>query len=275
MQKLNGVLSILNWYISSLIPLLRKTRICASKWIKSTDFQSKYAHKKKKKKPEHTGTMQCGPDSPFILIWGWALTVWSTLTGLDWESKRGLLLSFCNQALASYVVTQSICFIVRVGGEVNASKRQNLPPSTTAVLPSSDPVPADRAIPSLDTECLTVVVNVLGEQLKCILGGSREWPALLQGSSDSPAEFGAQWAKIQVQVIAGWMGDRQPGQMRIRRTLWSEDQEVFIALEQWLVMTGHSSLESFSPFSVKMLILKNVQLFISSLSCNHLKNQRV
>lgn len=54
---------------------------------------------------------------------------------------------------------------------VNASKRQNLPPSTTAVLPSHDPLPADRAIPSLDTECLTVVVNVLGERLKCILWG--------------------------------------------------------------------------------------------------------
>lgn len=43
MQKLNGVLSILNWYISSLIPLLLRTRICASKWIKSTDVHSKYA----------------------------------------------------------------------------------------------------------------------------------------------------------------------------------------------------------------------------------------
>lgn len=220
--------------------------------------------------------MQRGPDSPFILIWGWVLTVWSTLTGLDRESKRGLLLRFCNQALASYVVTQSIWFIVRVRvGEraVNASKRQSLPPptSTTAVLPSSVPLPADRAIPSLDTECLTVVVNVLGEQLKCILWGFKGWPALLQGSFDAPAEFGAQWARIQVQVMAGWMGDRQPGERRIRLPLWSGDQEAFIALEQWLVMTWHSSSESFSHFSAKMLILNRVTPFISFLRSTHLK----
>lgn len=54
------------------------------------------------------------------------------------------------------------------GKRIQASKP---PPSTTAVLPSSDPQPADRAMPSLDTECLTVVVNVLGVQLKCILWG--------------------------------------------------------------------------------------------------------
>lgn len=71
--KLNGVLTLLNWYISLLIPLLLKRRIkqygcdwtasswlhtfifwakkkkkkgawmCASNWIKSTDFHSKYA----------------------------------------------------------------------------------------------------------------------------------------------------------------------------------------------------------------------------------------
>ena len=40
-QKLNGVLSTLNWYISLLIPPLPETRICASKWKKSTDFQLK------------------------------------------------------------------------------------------------------------------------------------------------------------------------------------------------------------------------------------------
>lgn len=47
------------------------------------------------------------------------------------------------------------------------------PPDTTAVPPSSDPVPGDHAKPSFDTECLTVVVNVLGEQLKVCTGGSR------------------------------------------------------------------------------------------------------
>lgn len=71
-------------------------------------------------------TKWCGPDFPFILIWSWVLTVWSTLTGLDRKSKRGLLLGFRNQALASYVVTQSICFIGGdVRGVVNAIKRQN------------------------------------------------------------------------------------------------------------------------------------------------------
>lgn len=162
-----------------------------------------------------------------------------------------------------------------LGGGGKLIQASTPPPSTTAALPSSDPVPADRAVPSLRTECLTVVVNVWGGQLNCILGGSREWPVLLQDSSHSPAEFGAQRAKIQVQVIAGWMGDRQPGQMRIRITLWSEDQEAFIASEHELVMTGHSFGESFPPICTKALILNSVQLFISFLSSNCLKNQRV
>lgn len=73
-------------------------------------------------------TMRCGPDFPFILIWGWALTVWSTLTGLDWESKRGLLLGFCNQALAS-IRSNTIHMFYRqdLRGVVNAIKRQHTP----------------------------------------------------------------------------------------------------------------------------------------------------
>lgn len=138
-------------------------------------------------------TEWCGPDFPFVLMWGWALTVWSTLTGLDWESKRGLLLGFRNQALASYAVTQSICFIggMQGGGERNQASK---PPNTTAVPPSNDPVPGDQAKLCFDIECLTVVVNVLGEQLKCALGVRRpsvwEWPVLFQGRSNSSAEFG-------------------------------------------------------------------------------------
>lgn len=65
--------------------------------------------------------------------------------------------------------------------------------------------------------------------------------------------LGAQWAGIQVQVIAGWIWDRRLGQMRISLTLWSEDQEVFMAQGQWLVVTGHYSFEIFSSLSVKML----------------------
>lgn len=227
----------------------------------------------------NTGTMQQGPDSPFILIWGWVLTVWSTLTGLDWESKRGLFGGFCNQALASYIVTQSICFIVRVwgGGEraVNASKRQNLPPQhhhcssiswPTASRPSK-PQPWHR-MSDCSRKCFRGAVKVYtmgvrGNDLRCCRAAL------------TVQEFGAQWVKIQVQVIAGWMGDRQPGEMRIRLTLWSEDQEAFIALEQWLVMTGHSSLESFSHFSVKTLFLNSAMFFISFLSSSRFKNQRV
>lgn len=37
-------------------------------------------------------------------------------------------------------------------------------PNTTAVPPSSDPVPGEQAKPRSDSECLTVAVNVLGEQ---------------------------------------------------------------------------------------------------------------
>lgn len=125
--KLNGVLSIPNWYISSQILLLLRIRMRVSKWIKSTDFRFKDS----KKFQLNEETNWCGPDLLFVLIWSWALTVWSTLTGLDWESKRGLLLGFRNQALASSTVTQSICFIwgkwVRGGrwGVVNAIKRQS------------------------------------------------------------------------------------------------------------------------------------------------------
>lgn len=46
-------------------------------------------------------------------------------------------------------------------------------PNTTAVPPSSDPVPGEQAKLSFDRECLSVVVNVLGEQLKCALGVRR------------------------------------------------------------------------------------------------------
>lgn len=185
--------------------------------------------------------MRCGPGPPFILIWGWALTVWSTLTGLDWESNWGLLLGFCNQALASYIVMQSICFIGRnwVVGVVKAIKRQTPHPPThpsniTAVPPSSDPVPGDQAKPSFDTECLTVVVNVLGEQLKSVhwgFKGPQYENDLCCYRADPTAQqsFGAQWAGIQVQVIAGWIWDRRLGQMWISLTLWSEDQEAFIA----------------------------------------------
>lgn len=53
---------------------------------------------------------------------------------------------------------------------VNAIKRINSPPTkTSAAPPSSDPVPGDQAEPSVDTEGLTVVVNVLEKQLKCAL----------------------------------------------------------------------------------------------------------
>lgn len=275
MQKLNGVLSILNWYISSLIPLLPRTRICASKWIKSTDFQSKYA----KTKPQPWTDWNNGTWSRSPLYFDLRLSSHSLIhTDRSRLREQTRALVELLQSSIGQRRRNTIHMFYRQGfflggGAVNSSKRQR-PPSTTAALPSSDPVPADRAIPSLRTECLTVVVNVWGGQLNCILEGSREWP--VQDSSHSPAEFGAQWAKTQVQVIAGWMGDRQTaGQMRIRITLWSEDQEAFIALEHELVMTGHSFGESFPPICTKALILNSVQLFISFLSSNCLKNQRV
>lgn len=43
-------------------------------------------------------------------------------------------------------------------------------PNAIAVPPSSDPVPGNQAKLSFDTEWLTVVINVLGEQLKAALG---------------------------------------------------------------------------------------------------------
>lgn len=163
------------------------------------------------------------------------------------------------------------------GGEraVNASKRQNLPPQhhhcssiswPTASRPSK-PQPWHR-MSDCSRKCFRGAVKVYtmgvrGNDLRCCRAAL------------TVQEFGAQWVKIQVQVIAGWMGDRQPGEMRIRLTLWSEDQEAFIALEQWLVMTGHSSLESFSHFSVKTLFLNSAMFFISFLSSSRFKNQRV
>lgn len=47
------------------------------------------------------------------------------------------------------------------GGKCNQASK---PPNTNAVPPSSDPVPGEQAKPSSDSECLTVAVNVLGEQ---------------------------------------------------------------------------------------------------------------
>lgn len=134
------------------------------------------------------------------------------------------MLSFCNQALASYVVTQSICFIVRVWGvgggrwgkrAVNASKRQTLPPtpssSTSAVLPSSDLLPADRAIPGLDTECLTVVVNVLGGQLKRILSGGVRGNDLRCCCGAAPMGPGRIWGPVGRDSSPGysWLNGRQ------------------------------------------------------------------
>lgn len=106
-------------------------------------------------------------------------------------------------------------------GVVNAIKRQKpfFPPKHRPGSPpspglASDPVPGDQAKPSFDTKCLTVVVNVLVEQLKVLdwegggalvfkgppskndLSCCRTDPAAQQSS-------GAQRARIQVQVIAG------------------------------------------------------------------------
>lgn len=101
-------------------------------------------------------------------------------------------------------------------GVVNAIKRQKSSPhptNTSTFLPTSflplpvltsDPAPGDQARPSFDTKCLTVVVNVLVEQLKVLdragrRGGvvlvfkgppERERPELLQNRSNGSAEFG-------------------------------------------------------------------------------------
>ena len=78
------------------------------------------------------------------------------------------------------------------GGKRNQASK---PPKTPPLIPqSSDPVPGVQAQPSFDRECLTVVVNVLGVQLKCALGGSkalgmRMTCVLLRGRSNSSAEF--------------------------------------------------------------------------------------
>lgn len=90
------------------------------------------------------------------------------------------------------------------GEAVNTSKRQPPhPPSTAAVLPSSDPVPADRAIPSLHTECLTVVVNVLGGAVKvytrrfqgmtCAVAGQLPQPGRVWGPVGKDSSPGYSW----------------------------------------------------------------------------------
>lgn len=168
MQKLKGVLSILNWYISSLIPLLPRTRICASKWIKSTDFESKYAPPPQKQKKTKTWThWNNGTWSRFPLYFDLRLSSHSLIhTDRSRLREQTRALVELLQSSIGQLRRNRIHMFYRQGfwGEaVNASKRQppHLPaPSTAAVLPSSDPVPADRAIPSLHTECLTVVVNV-------------------------------------------------------------------------------------------------------------------
>lgn len=132
------------------------------------------------------------------------------------------MLSFCNQALASYVVTQSICFIVRVwgvggvGGEggkrIQASNPSPTPSSSTsAVLPSSDLLPADRAILGLDTECLTVVVNVLGGQLKRILSGGVRGNDLRCCCGAAPMGPGRIWGPVGRDSSPGysWLNGRQ------------------------------------------------------------------
>lgn len=187
MQKLNGVLSILNWYISSLIPLLQEEYVRPSGWSRRTFIQNML------KIQTEQGSKVMRSRFPFILIWGWALTVWSALTGLDWESKRGLLLGFRNQALASYVVTQSICFIGGMwGGWLNAIKRQN--PQHHRCSPIQWPSARRPSKTQLWHRMSDCSRKCFRSAVKVCTGGSRpsvwEWPVLLQGKSNSSAEFG-------------------------------------------------------------------------------------
>lgn len=227
--------------------------MCAPMWIKSTDFYSKLW----KIPPEQLHKLMWSRFPPFVLICRWALTVWSTLTGLDWRSKRGLLLAFRNQALASYTITQSICFIWETwrgegGGGANAIKRQS--PKRHCCSPIQWPG-ARRASESqlwrrmsdCSCKCLRRTVK---EGWRASVW---EWPVLLRGKTkNAQRSLGAQWARIQVHVIAGWIWDRLLRQMRIRATLWSEDQEAFTAWRQWLVVTEDFSLQTFSS-SLRML----------------------
>lgn len=165
-------------------------------------------------------------------------------------------------------------------GVVNAIKRQKSSPrptNTSTFLPTSflplpvltsDPAPGDQARPSFDTKCLTVVVNVLVEQLKVLdragrRGGGGRWCwcsrarrnendlSCCRTDPTARQSSGARRARIRVQVIAGWIWDRRLRQMRIIQTLWSEEQEAFIASGQWLVLTGRFSLQIFSSLSAR------------------------
>lgn len=118
-------------------------------------------------------------------------------------------------------------------GVVNAIKRQKsffqhrhvptrLPPPSPVL--TSDPVPGDQAKPSFDTKCLTVVVNVLVEQLKVLdwVGrwgcsgvqgpAERERPELLQNRSNSSAEFGGPAGEVSGPGYS-WLNLRQTAEI--------------------------------------------------------------
>lgn len=100
------------------------------------------------------------------------------------------------------------------GGNSNHASKPPTPPLFAVQWPSTDGAGPVR----FDTGCLSVVINVLGVQLKCALGGPQYENDLCFSGADPTRSvlFGAQWAGIQVKVIAGWIWDRRLGQMRIR-----------------------------------------------------------
>lgn len=109
-----------------------------------------------------------------------------------WEQTRALV--GLSQSSIGQLRSNTIHMFYQwdVRGVVNAIKRLN--PQHHCCSPIQWPSARRPSKPSFDSECLSVVVNVLGAQLKGALGvrwpSVWEWPVLLRGRSNSSAEFG-------------------------------------------------------------------------------------
>lgn len=228
MLKLNGVLSILNWYILSLIPLWPSTWMCSSKWIKSTGSHSKNA--------KMSNWTRKQSDVVQISLYFDPRLSSHSLIHIDRSRPREQTRALVglSQSSIGQLRSNTIHMFYRrdVRGVVNAIKRQN--PQHHLCSPIQWPSarrPGQTQLWHRMSDCSRKCFRSAVKSVHWGFEGPQYENDLCCCGADPTAQqsLGAQWERIQVQVIAGWIWDRRLGQMRISLALWSEDQEAFIA----------------------------------------------